>query len=276
MHPDDRHRTLADFRAGKFQALTNVGVLTEGFDDPEVSCIAMARPTKSDGYYSQCVGRGTRLFPGKKDCLVLDFVDLSTLNLVTLPTLFGMPGNVDLEGQEAGEAQENYRQLLMDLPGFDLDEAESLTLQEIRERTEAFDPLTLDIDPEITAISENAWVSLGKKGLALHFQARRGRTSVFVILESGGRGKKYRVLMDGKEVTRFSRIVEAVEAVDFEIQRRGRTIAESARDFAAWRFEDPPQDVLNRLSGLRPPRQCQTYGEALRILTWDSYGNRKK
>ena len=43
---------------------------------PEVSAVAMARPTRSEGLYQQCVGRGTRLFPGKSDCLVLDFVDL--------------------------------------------------------------------------------------------------------------------------------------------------------------------------------------------------------
>ena len=57
--------------------LTNVAVLTEGFDDPGVSCVAMARPTRSEGLYAQCVGRGTRLAPGKTDCLILDFVDLS-------------------------------------------------------------------------------------------------------------------------------------------------------------------------------------------------------
>ena len=227
-----------------------------------------------------CVGRGTRLFPGKEDCLVLDFVDLANLNLVTLPTLFGMPGNVDLEGQEAGEAQENYRQLLMDLPGFDLDEAESLTLLEIRERTEAFDPLTLDIDPEVMAISENAWVSLGKPGLALHFQPRKGRISTFVILDAsasvGGRGKKYRVLLDGKELARFSRVTQAVEAVDFELQKKGYRIAESGKDYAAWRFEDPPSEVALRLNAMKPRRQCQTHGEALRLLAWDTYANRRK
>ena len=56
MKLDKRAETLADFRSGKLAAVTNVGVLTEGFDDPGVSCIAMARPTRSDGLYAQCVG----------------------------------------------------------------------------------------------------------------------------------------------------------------------------------------------------------------------------
>ena len=75
MPGEARAEALADFREGRVQVLTNVGVLTEGFDDPGVSCVAMARPTRSEGLYAQCVGRGTRLHPGKADCLILDFVD---------------------------------------------------------------------------------------------------------------------------------------------------------------------------------------------------------
>lgn len=69
-----RRERLADYRAGKIQVLANCAVLTEGFDAPETACVAMARPTKSRALYTQCVGRGTRLAPGKTDCLVLDFV----------------------------------------------------------------------------------------------------------------------------------------------------------------------------------------------------------
>ena len=71
---DQRREILNDHKAGAFQYLCNVGVLTEGYDDPAVSCIAMARPTKSRSLYAQCAGRGLRIFPGKADCLLLDFV----------------------------------------------------------------------------------------------------------------------------------------------------------------------------------------------------------
>jgi DNA repair protein RadD len=50
-----------------------MGVLTTGFNAPAVDLIAMLRPTKSTGLYVQMAGRGTRLAPGKQDCLVLDF-----------------------------------------------------------------------------------------------------------------------------------------------------------------------------------------------------------
>lgn len=69
---------IADFRSptGRIRTMFNCQLLTEGFDAPEVSCVAMARPTRSRALYAQCMGRGTRLAPhiGKVDLLALDFV----------------------------------------------------------------------------------------------------------------------------------------------------------------------------------------------------------
>lgn len=70
---EDRGAALADFRGGRFQVLVNCALFTEGFDEPTVACVAIARPTKSRALYAQMIGRGTRLAPGKADCLVLDF-----------------------------------------------------------------------------------------------------------------------------------------------------------------------------------------------------------
>jgi ATP-dependent helicase IRC3 len=75
MLPEDRLSTLREFKSGKFQVVTSCGILTEGYDEPSVNAIIMARPTKSASLYIQCVGRGLRLWPGKQDCLVLDFSD---------------------------------------------------------------------------------------------------------------------------------------------------------------------------------------------------------
>lgn len=71
---DQRAAILARYRAGELQFVTNCMVLTEGFDAPATSCIAMCRPTKSRSLYTQAVGRGLRLAPGKVDCLLLDFI----------------------------------------------------------------------------------------------------------------------------------------------------------------------------------------------------------
>src|SRR5450755_1817231 len=191
----ERARALVDFRAGTTQVLCNVAVLTEGFDDPGVSCIAMARPTRSEGLYAQCVGRGTRLHPAKKDCLILDFVDTSSLSLCSLPSLFGAPRDLDLRGEDVSAARRVWQQILFDHPGFEL-EAGALTLPEIQERAASFDPLTLQADPEIRAISGNAWFSLGRHGLGLHFQRRPGTASVVLVLSHAARGKRWQVSFD--------------------------------------------------------------------------------
>lgn len=71
---EDRREVLADFDAGKYNVLCNSMLLTEGWDCPSVDCVVVLRPTKVRSLYSQMVGRGTRLSPGKTDLLLLDFL----------------------------------------------------------------------------------------------------------------------------------------------------------------------------------------------------------
>ena len=70
----DRAGVLQDFEDGRYNVLCNSMLLTEGWDCPAVDCIVVLRPTKVRSLYSQMVGRGTRLFPGKEDLLLLDFL----------------------------------------------------------------------------------------------------------------------------------------------------------------------------------------------------------
>lgn len=72
-----RRAILRRLKTGETQVVVNCAVLTEGFDEPSVSCVVVARPTKFHGLYVQMVGRGTRLYPGKKDLMVLDIVGAS-------------------------------------------------------------------------------------------------------------------------------------------------------------------------------------------------------
>lgn len=90
--PQDARREIYErTRLGVTQVLHSVGVLTRGWDLPELECILMARPTKSTPLYQQIVGRGLRPAPwvGKTDCLVLDVVGASRVNgLATLLQLY--------------------------------------------------------------------------------------------------------------------------------------------------------------------------------------------
>lgn len=75
---------LAEVKEG-IQILVNVDLFGEGFDCPDVEFIQLARPTLSLAKYLQQVGRGMRVFDGKKFCLILDNVGLYRL--------FGLPSD---------------------------------------------------------------------------------------------------------------------------------------------------------------------------------------
>lgn len=72
MSDDDRRDVMRGFKHGRYRVLTNMHILTEGFDDPEVSCSVLARQFGSESTYLQSVGRILRLFPGKTDAIVID------------------------------------------------------------------------------------------------------------------------------------------------------------------------------------------------------------
>lgn len=79
-----RDQIINDFQAGRIRVLTNVNVLTTGFDYPAIDCIVFLRPTMSPGLYYQMAGRGLRIAPNKQDCLILDFAgNVSTHGPIT-------------------------------------------------------------------------------------------------------------------------------------------------------------------------------------------------
>ncbi|MDF1666405.1 MAG: ATP-dependent helicase, partial [Planctomycetota bacterium] len=135
-----------------------------------------------------------------------------------------------------------------------------------------FDPLNLEIHDDVLAISGNAWISLGRAGLALHCFIKKRKVSEYVIHDTRKRGKKrYEVRLDGKKVAQFSQVEDAVEAVDYEVEKKGFAAAKSALEYAAWRRESPPPQLVRELSELVPPRTAKNYGEALRHLVFARY-----
>lgn len=69
----ERDIVVEDFRSGMIDVVTNVGVLTTGFDFPELDCVVLARPTRSVALYYQMVGRCVRVAEGKQKATVVDF-----------------------------------------------------------------------------------------------------------------------------------------------------------------------------------------------------------
>jgi superfamily II DNA or RNA helicase len=72
--PDEERRTiLADFAANKYKGLVNVGILTTGYDQPDIETIIIYRATKSLPLFLQMCGRGSRPSPGKNKFTIIDF-----------------------------------------------------------------------------------------------------------------------------------------------------------------------------------------------------------
>lgn len=82
---DERAIRLSQFMHGSKRFLVNVGVCTEGTDLPRCACVAVVRPTMSRSLFVQMVGRGTRLFDNKVDCLVLNYAPSNCRHKIVVP-----------------------------------------------------------------------------------------------------------------------------------------------------------------------------------------------
>lgn len=123
---DERRQIVEQYAANRFQFLCNVGCFTEGFDDPGVELVSLARPTKSRALFAQMVGRGTRPLPGvvdphetaedrveaialsAKPCVeVIDFVgNTGRHKLVTVADILGGNYDDDVVARAAKAAKE--------------------------------------------------------------------------------------------------------------------------------------------------------------------------
>ena len=123
--PKEERRTNIDrFKDGEIQVLVNVDLFGEGFDCPDVEFIQLARPTLSLAKYLQQVGRGLRVFEGKKYCLILDNVGLYRL--------FGLPSDdrdwqAMFEGKIAGKGNMNLAEEQYDVAYSVRNESVSIT-----------------------------------------------------------------------------------------------------------------------------------------------------
>jgi hypothetical protein len=108
-----RRAILSRFRRGEIRALANCSVFTEGFDEPSISCVVLARPTLSRALYVQQAGRGLRPHPGKADCLLLDLVgSTSRHQLVSAASLAGLAADDVRDGERLIDAVGRKRRLI--------------------------------------------------------------------------------------------------------------------------------------------------------------------
>ena len=124
----DRADILRDFEAGRYSVLCNSMLLTEGWDCPAVDCIVILRPTKVRSLYQQMVGRGMRLYPGKEELILLDFLWMTERHDLCRPS--------SLISKDAEIAAKIDRQVMDSPYGVDIMEAEEEAERNVLEERE--------------------------------------------------------------------------------------------------------------------------------------------
>ncbi len=135
----EREKIVAGFRGSGIDVLVNCGLYLEGFDVPSIQVIVNARPTKSTTLYTQVTGRGLRpldeyayilsqlpsadarrqviAMSEKPYAIIVDIVDQARRHqLVTLPTLWGLPAQIDAQGRPISEVAERYEEVVRRAP----------------------------------------------------------------------------------------------------------------------------------------------------------------
>lgn len=261
------------------RVLCNVGVASEGYDEPSVSCVILARPTKSSVLYVQQLGRGTRLFEGKTDLLVIDVVDVTSKHsLVSTAAVFGIPSKMDLEGRSAREVKKKIDELVqLGLPFEELQKARKFAdLERIQNR---YREMNVFWKPEpaaaVKGISRLTWISIGDTDVSLN----AGDFRAFVRLDLLGHARLIAVRRtektdeDGMKSSRDVRVIDQefptlAEAIVCGDQlARESAPAHLVNPDAAWRRKPASDKQLKilRRSGV-PFREGISSGEASLLL----------
>ena len=129
--PEVRKRKLKDFESGKINVLCNSMLLTEGFDCPSIDCVVCLRPTKIRALYTQIIGRGTRLSPGKEFLLVIDFLwHTERMELCH-------PAHLTTDNPEIQKKMTKILEESADIEALDLEDLEARATDEVVQEREA-------------------------------------------------------------------------------------------------------------------------------------------
>ena len=158
----DREQVLAAFDRGDTNVLCNSMLLTEGWDCPSVDCIVVLRPTKIRSLYVQMVGRGTRLYPGKENLLLLDFLWNTERHELCHPAALiaendevaeQMTANMEAAPGEATDLEEVAEKAMTDVVA-QREEALAKALAEMKHRKRALvDPLQFEMSIQAEDLS---------------------------------------------------------------------------------------------------------------------------
>lgn len=260
-----RAEKIERHKRGVTTVLANCGVLTEGYDDPTVSCILLARPTKSTLLFQQMIGRGTRLCEGKSNCLVIDVVDTTSRHsLATLPSLLGMPQNLNLRGESAVGVMQLLEEAQREHPNIDLSR-----LTDIDQLTAFIEQVdlwrTVEFAPEIVEHSNNSWHRSVDGGFVLMLPDRQ---KVAIARNILGKWEISGMVNDKLVSGLTDTLAEALKTAD-EFLARNTNYAQLVRREAKWKDKPATEKQIATVQKLykgKPIPASLTKGEADNLI----------
>lgn len=276
----ERAAIVKGFRGTKVDVLVNCGLYLEGFDVPSIEVIINARPTKSTTLYTQVTGRGLRPLDEyayllselpspearrqviaqspKSYATIVDVVDQARRHqLITLPTLWGLPAQIDAQGRPISEVADQYEEL-----------DRRATRQAARVRTaEQIETALLDLDEAAKTRSPQAaaWQPVGAEHFRLEKPAHR------VAYNRKGRLVPHFAEQFERLVTMAKKIAPHEDAEGFALRLLDvdrRAIREESTRIDVTRRND--QWVATYTNGKGPPRDvafAPTLPEAIAMAT---------
>lgn len=251
---EERHETLRKFSTGELKVVVNCMVLTEGFDEPSIEAILMARPTQSGILFQQMVGRGTRICEGKENLTVIDFVDNTyRQNLQTTSSILGIPGQLDFKGKDILIVKEEVDKLLELAPNADLNK---LDIDKIKIAIEEVDLLSgLKIPDEIFAFTKNDWHRYGEDAYRIGLGndhcilIRKSITGQYVMTDQlYNREEKSTSELN---VGQWTALDVAIKSADYYINQKFPESLILIKTDARWRKEVPTPKQIELLTKLR-------------------------
>jgi hypothetical protein len=254
----DRAEKLARHRKGEIDVLCNCQVLTEGYDDPEIECIILAKPTKSQLLFTQMIGRGCRIPNGvdnikthvgplsKETCTIIDVVDTTSKhNLITMPSLMGLPKSLDMKGERYTKAREQLERVAAEFPTANIQDIHNLSeLDSIAKNIELF---RASYPPEVSKLTELAWRKQGDV-----YALPVGRDHIVIAADLLG-DWWVRGMVSGKSVEiQTQNLAGAFNAADRAVLDSGAPKVLLARD-ARWRDQPPTDKQIALMRILRIP-----------------------
>ena len=285
----ERAEKIEMLRNRDIDIIFNCGILTEGFDCWQVSCVLMCAPTKSPVKYAQCIGRATRLQDMGHDynlneyrtehqehalddldiktySMVIDMVDASVRNsLVLLPTLMGLPASMALHGESLFGAVKKLEEAQKEYPHLDLTALPDVS--KLNTYIESINLFDVVYKPEVEANSEMSWHPSATGGYVLLLpdkEAVKIEQNLLdkFVMTAVLNGQKYAGSRDSLE--------EAFQAADSLILTKRPDAIRVVKREQAWHQEPPTPKQLSTLKKFYKGKQLHanlTKGMASRLIS---------